>query len=73
MNECLNCQKSKIQRHTRSPVESISTIADHFKTVHIDVVGPLNLATIPSQSQPFPFRYLLTCIDRATRWAEAIH
>ena len=32
--------------------------------VHIDIVGPLP----PSNG----FRYILTCIDRFTRWLEAI-
>ena len=36
-----------------------------FDHVHVDLVGPL-----PSSSQGY--RYLLTCIDRFTRWPEAI-
>ena len=72
VSECIHCQQAKVQRHTKSPVETISAPADRFQTVHIDVVGPLPPAAIPSQNQSLPFRYLLTCIDRATRWAEAI-
>ncbi|XP_063873208.1 uncharacterized protein LOC135107372 [Scylla paramamosain] len=41
-------------------------------TVHIDIVGPLPPATLPNYSYPLPYSYLLTCIDRATRWREAI-
>ena len=35
-----------------------------FDHVHIDIVGPLPYAD--------GFRYLLTCVDRFTRWPEAI-
>ena len=37
---------------------------DRFDVVHIDLVGPLP----PSKG----FTYILTCIDRFTRWPEAI-
>ena len=72
VNSCLSCQQSKVQRHTRSPIEPISAPSDRFQTVHIDIVGPLPPATLPTCPFPLPFRYLLTCIDRATRWTEAI-
>ena len=45
----------------------MSTFANpdaHFDYVHVDIVGPL-----PSSQG---FRYLLTCVDRFTRWPEAI-
>ena len=69
---CLNCQQAKVQRHTKSPVSAISAPSDRFQTVHIDIVGPLPPATLPNHPYPLPYRYLLTCIDRATRWTEAI-
>ena len=72
VNECINCLHAKMQHHTKSYVESISAPADRFQTVHIDVVGPLPLAAIPSQNQSLPFRCLLTSAHRATCWAEAI-
>ena len=37
---------------------------ERFDHVHIDIVGPLPNAN--------GFRYLLTCVDRFTRWPEAI-
>ena len=37
---------------------------ERFDHVHIDIVGPLPYAN--------GFRYLLTCVDRFTRWPEAI-
>ena len=61
---CLPCQQSKIQRHTRAPPATFATPDARFDQVHIDLVGPLP----PSNG----FNYLLTCIDRFTRWPEAI-
>ena len=58
---CLACQQSKIHRHNHTSPTKIPVSLEH---VHIDIVGPL----LPSKS----FRYLLTMIDRFTRWPEAI-
>ena len=43
---------------------SIDQAKERFDHVHIDIVGPLPYAN--------GFRYLLTCVDRFTRWPEAI-
>lgn len=69
---CLRCQQSKVIRHTKAPIEPISAPTDRFETIHIDIVGPLPTAAHPDIPYPLPFRYILTCIDRATRWPEAI-
>ncbi|KAG5324085.1 POL4 protein, partial [Pseudoatta argentina] len=61
---CLACQQSKIHRHNHTPPTRIPVPDTRFEHVHIDIVGPLP----PSKS----FRYLLTMIDRFTRWPEAI-
>eukprot|EP00794_Sanderia_malayensis_P020726 gene20726-biopygen17108 len=61
---CIPCQRSKIQRHTVAPIGTFATPDARFDHVHIDLVGPLP----PSNG----FRYLLTCIDRFTRWPVAI-
>ena len=61
---CLQCQRSKVQRHTIAPLATFSTPDARFDMVHIDIVGPLP----PSRG----FTYLLTCVDRFTRWPEAI-
>ena len=61
---CLQCQRSKVQRHTVTPLSTFATPDARFDNVHLDIVGPLP----PSQG----FRYLLTVIDRFTRWPEAI-
>ena len=61
---CLQCQRSKIHRHTTAPPASFATPDSRFDKVHIDLVGPLP----PSSGCP----YILTCVDRFTRWPEAI-
>lgn len=61
---CLSCQRSKVHRHTRAPVEKIPLPDSRFRHVHMDLVGPLP----PSNG----YRYLLTIIDRYSRWPEAI-
>ncbi len=61
---CIHCQRAKIQRHTTTPLSSFPIPDARFDVIHIDIVGPLP----PSQG----YTYLLTCIDRFTRWPEAI-
>ncbi|BHF75397.1 hypothetical protein SprV_0501849400 [Sparganum proliferum] len=61
---CLSCQRNKVQRHNKSSPGTFPSPDARFSHVHLDVVGPLP----PSNG----FTYLLTCVDRYTRWAEAI-
>ncbi|GFX21985.1 transposon Tf2-8 polyprotein [Trichonephila clavipes] len=61
---CIPCQRSKFQRHTVSPLQPFAPTVERFQHVHIDVVGPFP----PSDG----FTFLLTCIDRYTRWPEII-
>ena len=61
--ECLHCQASKIHRHYRAPIDTIPVPPRRFTHVHVDLVGPLP----PSGG----CTYLLTVIDRTTRWPEA--
>ena len=61
---CPECQKNKVHRHNKAPFQTFETPSVRFSKVHIDLVGPLP----PSDS----YTYMLTCIDRFTRWAEVI-
>ena len=61
---CVSCQKSKVRKHIRAPIGTFSTPDARFSHVHIDLVGPWPV----SQG----FTYLQTCINRFTRWPEAI-
>ena len=61
---CLHCQRSKVQTHSTTPISKFRTPDKRFDCVHVDIVGPLP----PSKG----YSYLLTCVDRYTRWPEAI-
>lgn len=60
---CPQCQQTKVTRHTKAPALSFKPPDARFNVIHIDLVRPLPL----SQG----YRYLLTCVDRFTRWPEA--
>ena len=59
---CVQCQRSKIWRHTKTPVNNIHTSNNRFEHIHMDIVGPLPISN--------NHRYLLTIVDRFTRWRE---
>ena len=61
---CIYCQRAKVHRHIVTPLSTFATPDARFNHVHIDIVGPLP----PSRG----FTYLLTCIDRLTRWPDAV-
>jgi cleavage and polyadenylation specificity factor subunit 1 len=69
--ECTSCQQAKINRHTKSPVHQFYIPSERFQTVHVDIVGPLPPTKQHGETYFSPFRYILTCIDRTTRWVEA--
>lgn len=64
VRNCIPCQRAKVSKHVKSPFGTFLTTSERFTEVHIDLVGPLP----PSQGKC----YLLTCIDRFSRWPEAI-
>ncbi|CAH8562769.1 unnamed protein product [Dicrocoelium dendriticum] len=61
---CLSCQTSKVHRHTVTTPGTFSLPDARFRHVHVDIVGPLP----PSNG----FTHLLTCVDRFTRWPQAV-
>lgn len=64
VKSCNDCQRSKIHRHTSAALSEFELPKSRFRHVHIDLVGPL-----PSSNGN---RYLLTMIDRYSRWPEAV-
>ena len=60
---CISCQKSKVYIHTKSPIIPIDIPSGRFEHIHIDIVGPLPISK--------GHKYILTIIDRFTRWPEA--
>ena len=61
---CLDCQQSKVTRHTQLAPADFVAPAERFRHVHIDLVGRL-----PNCEG---YRYCLTLIDRFSRWPEAV-
>ena len=60
---CSVCQQSKITLHTKAPLQKFEK-STPFSFIHIDLVGEL--------PQSHNYKYLLTIIDRHTRWFEVI-
>jgi len=60
---CEMCQRSKITRHTSAPFGTFNLPTKRFEHVHLDII------ILPVSEG---YRYCLTCIDRFTRWPEAM-
>ena len=60
---CMACQQAKITRHCNSGIGNFPKPNRRFGHIHVDIV-----ILTPCQGH----RYLLTIVDRATRWLEAI-
>jgi Integrase core domain len=60
-SDCQECQRGKVTLQATAAVDPIPVPRQRFHHVHIDIVGLL----------PEGFTYVLTIIDRATRWLEA--
>ena len=63
--ECVACHRAKPGIVENTPVERIAIPQQRFSHVHVDVVGPLPVARDGQ-------RYLLSMIDRSTRWFEMV-
>ena len=61
--ECLSCQQAKVTRHVTPPIGTFEIPTRRFEHLNMDIVSlPLSNG----------FRYLLTAVDRFTRWPVAI-
>ena len=63
--DCVGCGVGKVTEQEKTEVQQIPLPARRFQHVHVDLVGPLP----PSEHG---HTYVLTCIDRSTRWPEVI-
>ena len=63
-NEYRYRQTAKVSRHNKSVFGRFEEPTERFDHVHVDLVGHLPYSD--------GFKYLLTCVDRFTRWPEAI-
>jgi hypothetical protein len=63
--DCVVCQRAKVTKQHKAPVEPIPIPQRRFSHVHVDIVGPL-----PASEDGF--LYLLTMVDRTSRWLEAV-
>jgi cleavage and polyadenylation specificity factor subunit 1 len=63
--ECVNCQRGKVTRNNVASPHAIDIPTRRFSHVHVDIVGPLPVAE-------GGYTYVLTMIDRTTRWVEAV-
>ena len=61
---CEVCQKAKVHKHTKAPLERLPAPTKRFSHIRVDLVGPLNPAYEGKNT-------LLTVIDRWTGWPEA--
>ena len=64
VRSCPDCQRGKITKHQSAAPGDFPVETRRFATVHLDIVGPL------PESQDF--KYLVTMIDRATRYPVAV-
>ena len=62
--ECQACQMSKVALHTKPTIKPILVPETRFEQVNVDIVGPFAVDR--------GFKYLLTMVDRTTRWPEAV-
>ena len=62
--ECVPCQQAKIHRHTVPPIGEFIVPERRFTHLNMDLVGPLPMSN--------GCKWLLTIVDRFTRWPVAI-
>ncbi len=63
--DCVACQRAKVTKQPRASVQPIPIPRRRFSHVHVDLVGPL-----PASEDGY--LYIMTMVDRTTRWLEAV-
>ena len=62
---CAGCATGKVTVQEETPVQQIPLPARRFQHVHVDLVGPW-------PASEAGHTYLMTCVDRSTRWPEVV-
>ena len=62
-DSCVECQTSKITRHTYTQPTTIKQPSNRFRHIHIDLINMMN---------DEGFKFALTIIDRFSRWTEVV-
>ncbi|XP_018402807.1 PREDICTED: uncharacterized protein LOC108779800 [Cyphomyrmex costatus] len=65
ISKCENCQKNKLSRKTKMPLEITDTPIKPFEKCALDIVGPLTVTTAGD-------KYILTFQDNLTKFSKAI-
>jgi cleavage and polyadenylation specificity factor subunit 1 len=63
--ECQACQRAKVTKQALAAISPIPIPNRQFSHLHADLVGPL-----PASKEGF--KYILTVVDRSSRWLEAV-
>ncbi|GFT09012.1 transposon Ty3-I Gag-Pol polyprotein [Trichonephila clavipes] len=58
--DCIACQRSKVHRHTKTPMGTFALPDARFSHIHVDLIGPL-----PSSEGKY---FCLTIVDRFTKF-----
>ncbi|KAJ8395403.1 hypothetical protein AAFF_G00033880 [Aldrovandia affinis] len=64
VNTCVECQRARVHRHVKVPLETFEVPEKRFDHVNVDLVGLFP----PSRG----VTYLLTVVDRTTRWSVVV-
>ena len=67
ISECATCERVKVRRHNKAPLERFPAANMLWSHCTIDIVGPLPV----SVSLGVSYKYLLTMCCRYSRWFEA--
>ncbi len=63
--DCVACKRAKVTKQPRASVQPIPIPRRRFSPIHVDLVGPL-----PASEDGYV--YIMTMVDRTTRWLEAV-
>ncbi|MEL7522707.1 MAG: RNase H-like domain-containing protein, partial [Cyanobacteria bacterium J06553_1] len=64
VRNCVHCSRAKVTRHCKPEPERYPASPRRFSFLHLDLVGPMPVVN--------GMRYVLSIVDRSTRWFEFI-